>query len=89
MAVTNSRRVQLISDSDDTLRVPADVTDLLGDEAQLEIGPGAEVTLRPAKLDSRKLAASVKPLESIDQLKKSTTPLTAEERKALDDFLAG
>lgn len=85
---TVSRRVHVASAEGAELRVPADVADLLGDDAQLEVGPGPVVTLRPAKLSSSRFAARVQPLDDPVRLRHATSPLTAEERAALADFLS-
>lgn len=68
--------------------MPADVAELLGADAQLEVGPGQVVTLRPGKLNSTVLAASVTPLDDATRLRHTNTPLTGRERAALDEFLA-
>ncbi|WP_261568766.1 hypothetical protein [Frankia gtarii] len=69
-------------------RVPADVAEPLGDDAQTEVGPGQVLTLRPGKLRSSALAVGVEPLDDSARLRYSANPLTSEERTALADFLA-
>lgn len=85
---TVPRRVHVASAEGGELRVPADVADLLGNDAQMEVGPGPVVTLRPAKLGSSTLTARVQPLDDPARLRHAISPLTAEERAALADFLS-
>jgi hypothetical protein len=83
------RHVHLVAADSGELSVPADVAELLGDDAELEVGPGQIVTLRPARLRASALAAVVEPLDDPARLRHATTPLTAAERDALGAFLAG
>jgi hypothetical protein len=73
---------------DEELRVPADVAEMLGSEARLEVGPGEVVILRPGKLSASALAADVEVLDDPSRLRHTTSALTPEERAALADFLA-
>lgn len=82
------RQVRLFPSDGGELRVPADVAELLGGEARLEVGPGQVVTLRPTKLGSSVLAAGVEPLDDPARLRHTVTSLTPTERAALADFLA-
>lgn len=82
-----ARHVRVVPAAAEELSVPADVAALLGEDAQLEVGPGHVVTLRPGKLTRAALAASVKPLDDAGRLRHARTPLTAAERAALDEFL--
>lgn len=84
---TVSRRVHVASGGSEELRVPADVADLLGDDAELAVGPGPVVTLRPGRLRQVDLAGAVPPVESSEQLICATSPLTQAERAALAEFL--
>ncbi|GAB3196881.1 hypothetical protein GCM10027062_07150 [Nocardioides hungaricus] len=83
-----ARQVRVVPAAAGELRVPADVAELLGEDAQLEVGPGQVVTLRPGKLSSAAMAAGTKPLDDASRLRHTRTPLTAQERAALDEFLA-
>ena len=83
-----ARHVRVVSTGSGEFGVPADVAEVLGEDAQLEGGPGQVVTLRPAKLNSSVLAADVEPLADPGRLRHARTPLTADERAALDEFLA-
>ncbi len=70
------------------VRVPRDVANLLGDDAELRVGPGQVVTPRPAELRASALATAVEPLDDPARLRHTTAPLTPDERAALADFLA-
>ena len=83
-----ARHVRVVPAGVGELGVPADVAELLGADARLEIGPGRVITLRPRKLSSTSLAAEVRPLDDPARLRHSRTPLTAQERSALEEFLA-
>jgi ABC-2 type transport system ATP-binding protein len=43
------RQVQVVSSDDGEVRLPVDIARLLGTAANLEVGPGMVITLRPAK----------------------------------------
>lgn len=86
--VRASRQVRVVRADNGELRVPADVAEVLGAEAQLEVGPGQVVTLRPGKLSASTLATEVEPLDDPARLRHATSPLTPQERAALADFLA-
>ena len=45
------RRVRVVPSADGQVQVPADIASILGADAELEVGPGMVVTLRPAKVD--------------------------------------
>ncbi len=82
-----SRRVRVELADRDALQVPADVAAVLGGDADLEVGPGAVVTIRPAKLRQSDLAAMAAPIKDAGQLMPATTPLSDGERAALTAFL--
>lgn len=82
-----ARHLRVHPTAADELSVPADVAELLGPDAQMEVGPGQVVTLRPGKLSSAALAASVTPLADAERLRHAPTPLTDQERAALEEFL--
>lgn len=83
-----ARHVRVVPAAAGEMSVPADVAELLGEDAQLEVGPGQVVTLRPGKYSSAALAAGVEPLDDPSRLRHSQTALTAQERAALEEFLA-
>ena len=59
MAGTDVRRqVRVVPSADGQVQVPADVASILGGDADLEVGPGMLVTLRPAKVDVASPVAS-------------------------------
>jgi ABC-2 type transport system ATP-binding protein len=59
MAVTGEgRQVRVAPSDDDEVRLPSDVARFLGADAELEVGPGMVVTLRPSKLAPQAAAAS-------------------------------
>lgn len=72
------------------VRVPEDVAKILGEDADLEVGSGQVVTLRPHRLRTAALvqAAGAMPLDDPEHLRHATTPLTPDERAALSAFLA-
>lgn len=84
---TASRRIRVVPAEEAELRVPADVAEMLGSEARLEVGPGHVVTLRPGRLRTSVLAAEVMPLDDPARLRHTTSPLSPRERAALADFL--
>ena len=45
-----ARQVRVVPSQDGEVHVPIDVASLLGADAELEVGPGMTVTLRPSKL---------------------------------------
>jgi ABC-2 type transport system ATP-binding protein len=51
------RQVHIVSSDDGEVRVPLDVARLLGADADLEIGPGMVVTLRPVKTRAEPVTA--------------------------------
>ncbi len=49
MAGTRVRRqVQVLPSDDGNVRLPVDIADLLGDEVEIQVGPGRVVTLQPS-----------------------------------------
>jgi ABC-2 type transport system ATP-binding protein len=49
MAETRVRRqAQVVPTDDGSVRLPADIADLLGEEVEIQVGPGKVVTLQPA-----------------------------------------
>jgi hypothetical protein len=84
-----SRPVRIVGDEGGEVRLPFDVAAILGEHAELNVGPGQVVTLRSRKLRSAALIAEagVKALEGPATLRHSTSPLTETERAALAEFL--
>ena len=90
MAATNTRHIQVRVADGDEVTVPKDVADLLGPEAELEVGSGQVTIRRSGKLTREYLESIAKPPLTAEQLgRHATTPLTDAERAALDDFLNG
>ncbi len=81
--------MRIVGDESGEVHLPVDVAAVLGQNAELNVGPGQVVTLRPRKLRGAALVAEagVKVLEDPATLRHSTTPLTAAERVALAEFL--
>ena len=88
MALANPRRIRIRSADGDEVVVPKDVADLLGPEAELEVG-SSEVTIRRSgKLTRSELSAIAKPVKTAEELLgEATRPLTDAERTALTEFL--
>jgi hypothetical protein len=90
VTVTSTRHIRIRSANSDEITVPKDVADLLGSEAELEIGPGQVTIRRSGKLTRSELSAIAKPVKTAEQLMRhATTPLTDAERAALKEFLNG
>jgi ABC-2 type transport system ATP-binding protein len=53
------RQVHVVASEDGELHVPADIARLLGTDAELEVGPGMVVTLRPARVAPTPIARTV------------------------------
>jgi hypothetical protein len=87
---STARPVHVAPDDGGEVRLPVDVAEFLGTDAELEVGPGQVVTLRPRKVRSSVLVATagVKPLDDARRLRHGTSTLTDDERAALTSFLA-
>jgi hypothetical protein len=89
MAVANTRHIQIRVADGDEVTVPKDVADLLGPEAELEVGSGQVTIRRSGKLTREYLESIAKPALMAEQLgRHATTPLTNAERAALAAFMA-
>jgi hypothetical protein len=88
---STTRPVHVVPIDGGEVHLPADVAELIGADAELEVGPGQVVTLRPLKSRSSALvaAAGVKPLDDPRRLRHGTSSLTEDERAALASFLTG
>jgi ABC-2 type transport system ATP-binding protein len=61
MVVTgDGRQVRVVPSEDGEVRLPSDVASLLGADAELEVGPGMVVTLRPSQVAPQLLAAAAR-----------------------------
>jgi ABC-2 type transport system ATP-binding protein len=56
------RHVHVVASEDGELRVPPDIARLLGPDAEVEVGPGMVVTLRPASVAAQVVVPTVGPL---------------------------
>ena len=90
MAVANTRHIRIRPADTDEVTVPKDVAQLLGSEAELEVGSG-QVTIRlSGKLTREYLSSIAKPAKTAAELMgHATRPLTDAERAGLNDFLNG
>jgi hypothetical protein len=90
MAVANTRHIRIRTADNDEITVPKDVADLLGPEAELEMGSGQVTIRRSGKLTREALSAIAKPPKTAEELlRHATRPLTDAERAALNEFLNG
>ncbi len=90
MALANTRHIQIRAADGDEVTVPQDVADLLGPEAELEVGSGQVTIRRSGNLTREYLESIAKPaLTAEELLGKPTRPLTEAERAALNEFLNG
>lgn len=90
MAVANTRHIRIRPTQDDEVTVPKDVADLLGPEAELEMGSGQVTIRRSGKLARSELSKIAKPVKTAEELLgQATRPLTDSERTALNEFLNG
>ena len=86
MALANTRHIRIRPAADDSeLTVPADVVEMFGPDAELElkVEPG-QVTIRRAEAPQ----SAGKVLEDPSALRHLSRPLTDAERDALAAFLA-
>jgi len=66
MAETRVRRqVQVLPSDDGSVRLPADIADLLGGEVEIEVGPGRLVTLQPTASAASAPQAAVRPVPPV------------------------
>lgn len=90
MAVTNTRHIRIRPAESDEVTVPQDVADVLGPEAELELGSGHVTIRRSGKLTREYLSSIAKPPKTAEELMgHATRPLTDAERAALNEFLNG
>ena len=90
MAAANTRHIRIRPTEDDEVTVPKDVADLLGPEAELEMGSGQVTIRRSGKLTRSELSKIAKPVKTAEELLgHATRPLTDSERTALNEFLNG
>lgn len=90
MAVANTRHIRIRSADSDEVAVPKDIADLLGPQAELEVGFGQVTIRRSGKLSRSELSAIAKPARTAEELLgHGTRPLTDTERAALNEFLDG
>lgn len=90
MAIAGTRRTRIRSAGADEVSLPKDVADVLGSEAELEVGSGQVTIRRRGKRTPSELSAIAKPTKTAQQLLGHVTrPLTDAERAGLTAFLDG
>ncbi len=92
-----ARTVSVASSETDEVRLPADAAAAIGSDATMTLGPGDVVTLRPRTSAARRplrtmaeivAATGARPIDDISVLRPSVTPLSADERAALQALLS-
>ena len=91
MALANTRHIRIRPAADDSeLTVPADVVEMFGPDADLElkVEPGQVTICRADAVPQSALKGAGKVLEDPGSLRHLARPLTDAEREALASFLA-